>query len=321
MSGDVGTEGSRPGTPDRTGITIRRAPRLMGAVAVATVCAAALSPASFAKKPPKPISLTVNTTADGAGTLHGKRLCGKKAGQCTLRAAVEEADKEKAGSTVVIHVKAGTYALSLGVLAITANTVTIEGAGAATTTVSAGGISQVLSAAAGTHVTVQGITLTEGLGGTVPGGGFENSGSAKVLDAVVSKSSGAEGGGIYNGPGATLELQESTVTENFGTEGYFHGEEFEEGGNGGNGGGIANAGTLVVTGGTISAELRRLRRAQPGKSGRQRRLRRRHLQQRHRDPERSHDQRQLRRLRWPRIQRALGRRRRRRRRLQRKAAR
>ena len=245
MSADAGTDGSRPVTAGRNGLATGLAPRLIAAIATMALWAVVLTPAALAKKPPKPISLTVNTTADGVGTLHGKRLCGKKAGQCTLRAAVEEADKEKAGSTVVIHVKAGTYALSLGVLAITANTVTIEGAGLATTTVSAGGTSQVLSAAAGTHVTVQAITLTEGVGGTVPGGGFENSGSAKVLDAAVSKSSGAEGGGIYNAAGATLELQESTVTENFGTEGYFYGEEFEEGGNGGNGGGIANAGTLT----------------------------------------------------------------------------
>jgi hypothetical protein len=209
-------------------------------------------PASLAKKPPKPVKLKVNTTTDSAGVLHGKKLCGKKAGQCSLRAAVEEADKPKPGKTYAILLPAGDYVLTLGPLAITQGSVVIEGAGSASTAISGGGTSQILTVAAGADLSIQSVTLTEGAG-EEPGGALENRGAARVLDSVVSRSSGGEGGGIYNASGATLEIQESTLTEDSTDEGRFYGEELEQGGNGGDGGAIANAGTLTIKGGAISA--------------------------------------------------------------------
>src|SRR5260221_562239 len=60
------------------------------------------------------LTFTVNTTADAHDAHHGDRLCADAAGQCTLRAALEEADASPPGSTVTITVPAGTYDLTLG---------------------------------------------------------------------------------------------------------------------------------------------------------------------------------------------------------------
>ena len=237
------------------GATRRRRARRVLWYASATMTAlwiASPAPAALAGKTPKPVTLKVNTTTDSAGTLHGKKLCGKKAGQCSLRAAVEEADKPKPGKAYTIVVPAGEYVLTLGPLAVTQGTAAIDGAGAASTAISGGGASQVLTVSPGAHLSTQSLTLTEGAS-EEPGGALENRGTTTILDSVVSKSSGGEGGGIYNASGATLEIRQSTLTEDSTEEGHFYGEEQEEGGNGGNGGAIANAGSLTVEGGAISS--------------------------------------------------------------------
>ncbi len=57
------------------------------------------------------LSFTVNTTADAHDAHPGDGKCADAAGQCTLRAALEEADASPPGGTVSINVPAG-YNLS-----------------------------------------------------------------------------------------------------------------------------------------------------------------------------------------------------------------
>ena len=81
------------------------------------------------------LSFTVNTTADAHDADPGDGKCADAAGQCTLRAALEEADASPSGSTVSINVPSGAYDLTLGSLTLGSATVplsiTVDGAGSA----------------------------------------------------------------------------------------------------------------------------------------------------------------------------------------------
>ena len=80
------------------------------------------------------LSFGVGSTADTHDAVPGDGLCADSSSQCTLRAAVEEADAQPQGSAITITIPAGTYALPLGTLALTRNTVTLAGTGASATT-------------------------------------------------------------------------------------------------------------------------------------------------------------------------------------------
>src|SRR5260370_25108177 len=78
------------------------------------------------------VTFQVTTTTDAPDASPGDGICADAAGQCTLRAAVQEADAQPSGSTITILVPAGTFPLKLGVLSLTANTITVQGTGATT---------------------------------------------------------------------------------------------------------------------------------------------------------------------------------------------
>ena len=115
--------------------------------------------------------ITVNTTTD---TLTGS--------QCSLRAAIQAANANAAvagcaagSGTDTITLPAGDYKLTIapsggddnasGDLDISSN-LTINGAGAAATTVDANGLDRVFSVSAGEIATIAGITITGGHAGT-----------------------------------------------------------------------------------------------------------------------------------------------------------
>src|SRR5579863_616503 len=89
------------------------------------------------------LSFTVNTTADAHDADPGDGKCADAAGQCTLRAALEEADASPSGSAVSINVPSGAYDLTLGSLTLGSATVplsiTVAGAGSSDTVVTAKG--------------------------------------------------------------------------------------------------------------------------------------------------------------------------------------
>src|SRR5690349_5798146 len=139
-------------------------PRALAAAALVFTLAARASAATF----------TVDTTADGHDAAAGNGTCNDGTGSCTLRAAIEEASA--LGGTHTIDVPAGTYVLSVtgvcdGVsLCVTGTpTITMNGAGAATTIVDANNASnppsplgRVLDVAGGVTMTVNGMTFTDG---------------------------------------------------------------------------------------------------------------------------------------------------------------
>jgi CSLREA domain-containing protein len=182
------------------------------------------------------LTFQVTTTTDAPDASPGDGICADAAGQCTLRAAVQEADAQPSGSTITIVRPAGTFPLKLGVLSLTANTITIQGAGGGATTVDGRNASQVLNVSPAASVTLDQLAI---INGNAPlGGGIENAGTLTLTGSTVTASTGNNGGGIYNQQGGTLALTGTTVSQNVAAR---------------DGGGIANnGGTLQLSLSTVS---------------------------------------------------------------------
>ncbi|MDP5183437.1 right-handed parallel beta-helix repeat-containing protein [Blastococcus sp. BMG 814] len=201
--------------------------------------------------------LRVTTTKDTADHDLGDGECADAWGQCSLRAAVQQADAS-GGGTVVLAKKA-TYALTLhgeddtgaaGDLDVS-SAVTIEGNGA---TVDARGEHRVFDVLAGGWLKLNHLTVTGGaaLGEGLPasGGGVRNAGVLEVERSTITGNTATRaGGGIEASPGSTTTINRSTLSHN------------STGAGPGNGGGLhlTGAGTVhvtrsVVSGNTAAAE-------------------------------------------------------------------
>src|SRR6266851_4533502 len=243
----------------------RRASRPLLALSLAVLAGLALSirpPAAAAAT----LTFQVTTTTDAPDASPGDGICADAAGQCTLRAAVQEADAQPSGSTITILVPAGTFPLKLGVLSLTANTITIQGAGAGATTVDGRNASQVFNVSPAASVTLGQLAVTGGNASL--GGGIQNAGTLLLAHSTVTDSAANNGGGIYNQQGGTLTLAGTTVSQNVagrdggGIANFFGTVSISQstiagnaatGRNSEGGGGIANGdGTLTVDKSTIS---------------------------------------------------------------------
>jgi uncharacterized repeat protein (TIGR01451 family)/CSLREA domain-containing protein len=136
---------------------------------------------------------------------------------CSLRDAVAQANLGS-GDTVVVG--AGDYVLTLGQLSMTSS-MTISGAGAATTTIHASPGTRVFYKSGGDS-TISGVTITGGsVSGIEPtGAGVENDiGDLVIRDSAVTGNSSAseaampQGAGIYNTTG-NLTIDNSTISDN-----------------------------------------------------------------------------------------------------------
>ncbi len=149
-------------------------------------------------------SMTVSSTADsGVGSLR------KALGSVCV------------GGTVRFAPALANQTISLSSALTIAKNVTIDGAGAPGLTISGGGIVRVLETNAGTTATVRNLKLANGYGYQLAGGVLNN--GSLTLDHVVltgnimATNAGdfwQGGGGIYNGDGSTLNLIDSTVSNN-----------------------------------------------------------------------------------------------------------
>ncbi len=192
-----------------------------------------------------PLNLTVNSRADTHAVQPGSGRCADAQGHCTLRAALEVANAQAAGRLVNIAVPMGTYKLTLGSLVVKHDAVVVKGASATGTVVNAQAASRVVSVSATAHVTVQLLELTNGNAGTFAGGGLFNAGNTTLNNVTVRANTAAQGGGISNAAGARLALANSKVSANTISA-------VADSSPGGSAGGIENAGSLTLTGATIS---------------------------------------------------------------------
>lgn len=186
------------------GIIMRR---LVGVAAV--LLAAAMLPAS----PASATTFTVNSSGDAGDKNVGDGVCATVANVCTLRAAVQQANALP--GTDLITVPAMTIALG-SPLTLSSN-ITISGAGARATILSAtGGAHLMITMTAGT-ATVGGLTVT----GATGGGGtlaVQQIGGGLTLDKVRITDNNASGLGATYGPvytqAGTLTIRDSEISGN-----------------------------------------------------------------------------------------------------------
>jgi CSLREA domain-containing protein len=174
----------------------------------------------------------VNSTEDRPDSDPFDGVCSAPVtGACTLRAAIMDANGTAGPDKIVVP--SGTYQITraavddgalVGDLDIT-ESVTIEGAGSATTIVDGNGavtnerVFHILPGA--TAVTISGLTVRNGKQGVAvegEGGGIRcQAFGATLRDMVIAENSATEGGGVYVTGGGTLVLQNVTLQQNTAT--------------------------------------------------------------------------------------------------------
>jgi hypothetical protein len=205
---------------------------------------------------------------DSNDLLPGDGLCSDIAGECTLRAAISEANEWPGADTIILP--AGAYTHSIDASTENNNAagdwdissdITIVGAGRDTTILQAGAnyneaSERVLEVLFGGSLTLSNVTVRYGRDyiptGTVSGAGIQNAGTLSLDNVMVRDNNAVTmtgiglGGGIYS-TGVSLTLNNTTVTANHVT-GAFTG--------GGIGGGVASTtsfpSTIVITNSSIS---------------------------------------------------------------------
>lgn len=178
-------------------------------------------------------TFTVNTTNDTVDTAIGDGSCADATKQCSLRAAIQEANK--AAEDDQISVPAGTYKITIE-LGATVNEhqaakgdldvnqsgakLTIVGAGAGQTTIDANGVDRAFDVRSGSIAEFQGITIKGGLvkesPTTLNGGGIRNLGTLTLVNTTIEGNgvgqAGLNGGAIANQ--GTLAVINSTLSNN-----------------------------------------------------------------------------------------------------------
>ncbi len=181
-------------------------------------------------------TFTVNGTMDTVDVLPGDGVCADSNGNCTLRAAVQEANASAGADTIIL--RPGTYPLTIpgnseqnaatGDLDIT-GPVTITGAGAGSTTIDANGLDRIFEVIDAGNVSISGVTLQNGVAGQNQnnyfvqqvGGAIFHAGTPSVLtlsDVVIRNCSATAGGAVYN-VYSTLIVHNSSFYNNSATAG------------------------------------------------------------------------------------------------------
>lgn len=207
----------------------------MRMVRAALACGCAIGLLVLGADVARAAGFTVTAVADAGDSSPGDGVCDDGAGQCTLRAAIEEANALPGADTITLT--AGTYTLSLGELAITSDVV-IDGNGAI---VDANLASRVFNISGPNLVTLNDLTVRRGR--EIQGGGLYHNGGELTLNAVTMTLNYADafsgvngGGGIYNEAGV-VRLFNSNVISNVSSF---------------NGGGIHNRDQLFWDGGQLA---------------------------------------------------------------------
>jgi uncharacterized repeat protein (TIGR01451 family)/CSLREA domain-containing protein len=233
-------------------------------------------------------SFNVDTTTDSYDANPGDGICADSNGDCSLRAAIEEANAVPQEADT-ITLPAGTYLLANGTLEITSN-LTINGDGLATTIIDAQLIDRVFTMYSNLeepiNVYLFGMTIKNGYTSS-DGGGIYSEAFLTIVNVVIENNFSAyAGGGIdsasydltvidsliqantTNGNGGAiihswglLSIENSAITNNWATDGggiYNHDQAtiidsvIQNNTSEDDGAGIFNSGTLTITQTTIA---------------------------------------------------------------------
>ncbi len=182
------------------------------------------------------------------------------AGAGSLRQAIIDV---MPGGTIVVP--SGDYTVASGELAIS-KSLTISGAGAATTIISNAGSSRVFhTSGSGNTITISGVTIRLGhpptVMGAVSGGGVDNAAKLTLREDVIADNradadaagtggngGNAQGGGVFNDSTGTLVVEDSEIMDNHATA---VGAPNKSGGFA-SGGGIETGGNQTIEGSTFS---------------------------------------------------------------------
>jgi CSLREA domain-containing protein len=216
-------------------------------IVLVAVLSLALAVGSYSALRANPSSFAVTSTTDAGDANPGNGLCATMGGECTLRAAVQEANALGGDNTIVLP--AGVFTLTIpgadedaaatGDLDITAN-LSIAGIGPSTTIIDGGGLDRVIHIPLSTTVAaISDVTIQHGDAGVLDGGGVYNLGILQLANSAVVSNTAvpsdtvrwyAGGGGIRNDGSLTL----ITTTVHGNTTGVI-------------GGGISSGGLLTLT--------------------------------------------------------------------------
>ena len=190
--------------------------RAKGPIALSLIAVCLLVPQAFAA------SYRVNSPDDSHDERPGDRRCSAANGQCTLRAAVEEANAWKGSDTIDFRLGRGaTIVLRLGELEIAAGggALRIHGPGAGLLTLDGNASSRLFRVFPDVTAEISGMTLRNGyvdqneFGDQEFGAGLANLGTLTLRGvAITGNRAPAGGGGILNT--GTLSLLRSTVSGN-----------------------------------------------------------------------------------------------------------
>ncbi len=215
-------------------------------------------------------TFNVNSFLDANDANPGNGICDDGSGNCTLRAALSEANALTGADVIILP--AGVYTLTLsgtnennnatGDLDVDRGSVTIQGAGAESTIIQAGntmtnGIDRVF------HLLdifvilrLEGVTVRHGRApaGSSGGGIYVADASLTLVNSIVEANragdggagggSGGHGGGIYALNGL-VTVENSYILDNIAGDGADNSSGSGNAGDGGEGGGIYSNGTIV----------------------------------------------------------------------------
>jgi CSLREA domain-containing protein len=206
-------------------------------------------------------AFAVNSTGDGADSNTGDNVCDDGAGNCTLRAAIQQANATPGADVINFNVT-GTITLAAALPNLSSD-ITISGPGASLLTVRRNASDfYSFTVAAGATAGISGLTISGGGGGIVSpfqgGGVMNNSGTLNLTNCALS---GNVGVGVANINGGKLNVTNCAVNGNAGlgiynsssTANVVSSTVSGNSSNGGFGAGIDNfSGLLKITGSTIS---------------------------------------------------------------------
>ena len=159
--------------------------------------------------PAAALDLAVNDTADAADAAPGDGSCADATGQCTLRAAIEDANALPGSDRILLPPGVYTLAPAAGPIAVT-DDLSIEGGGADVTIVDGGGVIRTLEVSGTQSFALAGLTLRNA-GVAVLATGVR---SVALADCIVQENLFAGISISQLGPGADVQVARCEIRSN-----------------------------------------------------------------------------------------------------------